>query len=47
MIVEAITLLTPDVEAKMCFVDSCVLNVEGRIQIHFACMTVYYARFVA
>lgn len=47
MIVEAITLHTLAVEAKMCFVVSCVLNVEGRIQIHFACMTEYHGRFVA
>ncbi|MDA7437636.1 hypothetical protein N8463_03330, partial [Synechococcus sp. AH-601-P06] len=36
MIVEAITMQTPDGEAKMRFADSWVLNDEGRIQIHFA-----------
>ena len=41
MIVEAITMQTPDGEAKMRFADSWVLNDEGRIQIHFAGMTQY------
>ena len=41
MIVEAITMQTPDGEAKMRFADSWVLNEEGRIQIHFAGMTQY------
>ena len=41
MIVEAITMQTPDGEAKMRFADSWVLNDDGRIQIHFAGMTQY------
>jgi ketosteroid isomerase-like protein len=41
MIVEAITLSTPDGEAKMRFADSWVLNDQGKIQIHFAGMTQY------
>ena len=41
MIVEAITMQTPDGEAKMRFADSWVLNDEGRIQVHFAGMTQY------
>jgi ketosteroid isomerase-like protein len=41
MIVEAITMQTPDGEAKMRFADSWVLNEDGRIQIHFAGMTQY------
>jgi len=41
MIVEAITLQTPDGEAKMRFADSWVLNDQGKIQIHFAGMTQY------
>jgi hypothetical protein len=41
MIVEAITMQTPDGVAKMRFADSWVLNDEGRIQIHFAGMTQY------
>ena len=41
MIVEAITLSTPDGEAKMRFADSWVLHDHGKIQIHFAGMTQY------
>lgn len=41
MIVEAITMQTPDGEAKMRFADSWVINDAGRIQIHFAGMTQY------
>jgi ketosteroid isomerase-like protein len=41
MIVEAITLSTPDGEAKMRFADSWVLDGTGRIKIHFAGMTQY------
>lgn len=41
MIVEAITMQTPDGEAKMRFADSWVLNDDSRIQIHFAGMTQY------
>ena len=41
MIVEAITMSTPDGEAKMRFADSWVLNEEGKIAIHFAGMTQY------
>ena len=41
MIVEAITMATPDGEAKMRFADSWVLNEEGKIAIHFAGMTQY------
>jgi ketosteroid isomerase-like protein len=41
MIVEAITMQTPDGVAKMRFADSWVLNDEGLIQIHFAGMTQY------
>jgi ketosteroid isomerase-like protein len=41
MIVEAITMTTPDGEAKMRFADSWVLNDRGEIQIHFAGMTQY------
>ena len=41
MIVEAITMQTPDGEAKMRFADSWVLNDKGEIQIHFAGMTQY------
>jgi ketosteroid isomerase-like protein len=40
MIIEAITMTTPDGEAKMRFADSWVLR-EGRIAIHFAGMTQY------
>jgi len=40
MIVEAITLQTPDGEAHMRFADSWVLR-DGRIAIHFAGMTQY------
>jgi hypothetical protein len=40
MIVEAITLQTPDGEARMRFADSWVLR-DGRIAIHFAGMTQY------
>jgi ketosteroid isomerase-like protein len=40
MIVEAITMQTPDGEAKMRFADSWVLR-DGRIAIHFAGMTQY------
>jgi ketosteroid isomerase-like protein len=40
MIVEAITMTTPDGEAKMRFADSWVLR-DGRIAIHFAGMTQY------
>jgi ketosteroid isomerase-like protein len=40
MIVEAITMKTPDGEAKMRFADSWVLR-NGRIAIHFAGMTQY------
>lgn len=40
MIVEAITLQTPDGEAKMRFADSWVLR-DGKIAIHFAGMTQY------
>jgi len=40
MIVEAITLQTPDGEAKMRFADSWVLE-NGKIKIHFAGMTQY------
>lgn len=40
MIVEAITLQTPDGEAHMRFADSWVLH-DGRIAIHFAGMTQY------
>lgn len=41
MIVEAITLQTPDGEAKMRFADSWVLDEHGKIKIHFAGMTQY------
>lgn len=41
MIVEAITLQTPDGEARMRFADSWVLDDDGRIKIHFAGMTQY------
>jgi ketosteroid isomerase-like protein len=41
MIVEAITLQTPEGVAKMRFADSWVLNDEGKIKIHFAGMTQY------
>jgi ketosteroid isomerase-like protein len=40
MIIEAITMQTPDGEAKMRFADSWVLR-DGRIAIHFAGMTQY------
>jgi ketosteroid isomerase-like protein len=40
MIVEAITMKTPDGEAKMRFADSWVLR-NGKIAIHFAGMTQY------
>ena len=40
MIVEAITMQTPDGEAKMRFADSWVLE-NGKIKIHFAGMTQY------
>lgn len=40
MIVEAITLQTPDGEAKMRFADSWVIE-NGQISIHFAGMTQY------
>ena len=40
MIVEAITMQTPDGEAKMRFADSWVLE-DGKIKIHFAGMTQY------
>ncbi|HTN02564.1 nuclear transport factor 2 family protein [Planctellipticum variicoloris] len=40
MVVEAITMQTPDGEAKMRFADSWVLR-DGRIAIHFAGMTQY------
>jgi hypothetical protein len=40
MIVEAITMKTPDADAQMRFADSWVLR-EGRIAIHFAGMTQY------
>jgi ketosteroid isomerase-like protein len=41
MIVEAISLQTPDGTANMRFADSWVLDAEGRIKIHFAGMTQY------
>lgn len=41
MIVEAITLQTPQGEAKMRFADSWVLDKDGKIAIHFAGMTQY------
>jgi len=41
MIVEAITMSTPEGEAKMRFADSWVLNDNGEIKIHFAGMTQY------
>lgn len=41
MIVEAITLQTPEGVAKMRFADSWVLDDEGKIKIHFAGMTQY------
>jgi hypothetical protein len=41
MIVEAITLSTPDGAAQMRFADSWVLDETGRITIHFAGMTQY------
>ncbi|MCP9927037.1 hypothetical protein [Cyanobium sp. CH-040] len=41
MIVEAITLQTPDGIAHMRFADSWVLDEDGRIKIHFAGMTQY------
>ena len=47
MIVEAITMQTPDGEAKMRFADSWVLNSEGKISFHFAGMTQYPAGSVA
>jgi ketosteroid isomerase-like protein len=40
MVVEAITMQTPDGEAKMRFADSWVLE-NGKIKIHFAGMTQY------
>ena len=40
MIIEAITMKGPDVEARMRFADSWVLR-DGRIAIHFAGMTQY------
>jgi ketosteroid isomerase-like protein len=40
MIIEAITMQTPDGEAQMRFADSWVLR-DGRIAIHFAGMTQY------
>jgi hypothetical protein len=40
MIIEAITMTTPDEEANMRFADSWVLR-DGRIAIHFAGMTQY------
>jgi ketosteroid isomerase-like protein len=40
MIIEAITMTTPDGEANMRFADSWVLR-DGRIAIHFAGMTQY------
>ncbi len=40
MIIEAITMQTPDGEARMRFADSWVLR-DGRIAIHFAGMTQY------
>jgi ketosteroid isomerase-like protein len=41
MIVEAITLKTPDGDAHMRFADSWVLDNSGKIKIHFAGMTQY------